>query len=322
MIENKKREMAERASILYYEKNYMQNEIAKELGISRSLVSQLLSFARNNGIVEISINIDEFNLRMIRKEIELRDKIPQVKQFYIMSSDSEDETRRILGDFAAPYLSDMINESRVIGINLGASVEKAINSLSRHNFTNSEEKNVVQIMGGFNMDIDRAHPIELVKRLSSILNCKYLYLNCPAVVAQEELRSALLNEESIRSVIQMWEKIDLAIMGIGTVNEDSRLVSLLSNDMKNLIKNSNARADVNINFFNQQGEYLPLLEKHKISLGYDGLKRINKKVAICHGIHKKKAILSAIKAGIIDVLITDSITIDAVEKQMGEALSL
>ncbi len=316
MIDNKKREMAERASILYYEKNYMQNEVAKELGVSRSLVSQLLSYARNNGIVEISINIDEFNLRMIRREIELRVNFPQVKQFYIMSSDSEDETRRKLGDFAAPYLFDMINESRVIGVNLGASVEKAINSLTRYTFPDSRDKDVVQIMGGFSNDIHRAHPIELVKKLSSILNCGYFYLNCPAIVAQEELRSALLNEESIRSVIQMWEKIDLAIMGIGTVTDDSKLDSLLSDDMKKMMKESNARADVNINFFDCRGEYLPILENHKISLGYDGLKRINKKVAICHGLHKKEAILSAMKAGIIDVLITDSITIDAVESEL------
>ncbi|MCK5735359.1 MAG: hypothetical protein KAH21_02730, partial [Spirochaetaceae bacterium] len=128
--------------------------------------------------------------------------------------------------------------------------------------------------------------------------------------------TALLKEDSIRSVIQMWDKIDLAIMGIGVVNEHSRLNSLLSEDMKTLMRESSACADVNINFFDSQGGYLPILEKHKISIAYPELKKIKKKVAICHGIHKKEAILSALNAGIIDVLITDSITIDAIEPQL------
>lgn len=41
---------------LYYEQNMTQNEIAKELGISRPLVSILLTEARACGIVTISIN--------------------------------------------------------------------------------------------------------------------------------------------------------------------------------------------------------------------------------------------------------------------------
>ena len=41
---------------LYYEQNKTQNEIAKELGISRPLVSIMLTEARTCGIVTISIN--------------------------------------------------------------------------------------------------------------------------------------------------------------------------------------------------------------------------------------------------------------------------
>ena len=49
---------------LYYEQNMTQNEIAKELGISRPLVSILLTEARACGIVTITINRVE-NLRVL-----------------------------------------------------------------------------------------------------------------------------------------------------------------------------------------------------------------------------------------------------------------
>lgn len=41
---------------LYYEQNMTQNEIAKMLGISRPLVSILLTEARACGVVSITIN--------------------------------------------------------------------------------------------------------------------------------------------------------------------------------------------------------------------------------------------------------------------------
>ena len=41
---------------LYYEENMTQNEIAKKLGISRPLVSILLTEARACGVVTITIN--------------------------------------------------------------------------------------------------------------------------------------------------------------------------------------------------------------------------------------------------------------------------
>lgn len=51
----KKIERMVNVSRLYYEQNMTQNEIAKELGISRPLVSILLTEARACGIVTIRI---------------------------------------------------------------------------------------------------------------------------------------------------------------------------------------------------------------------------------------------------------------------------
>jgi|GEM_PF-1632017 len=310
----RKREMAQRISILYYEKDWSQNEISKELEISRSYVSQLLSFARNSGIVKFTVNVDEYNLRMIRREIELKEKFPEVRQFYIMASESEEFTERNLGSFAAPYFSELITDAKVIGVNLGRSVEKTIHNLKSHSLANSENKKVVQIMGGFNKDIAQAHPNELVKKLSSILNCEFYYLNCPAVIEQDKLREVLVKEKTIQNVIKMWHHMDLAIMGLGVTDDRSKLFSLFNESMKKDIKESGACSDLNINFFDEQGCYIPLLENHKISIPFEELKNVRKKVVICSGEYKKRAIIGAIRAKMIDVLITDTITMDAVEK--------
>jgi glutamine phosphoribosylpyrophosphate amidotransferase len=63
-----KKELATRVSILYYEEKFSQNEVASKLGISRSYVSQLLTYARLNNIVKIVVNVEPLYPHSIRKE--------------------------------------------------------------------------------------------------------------------------------------------------------------------------------------------------------------------------------------------------------------
>ncbi len=308
-----KREMAEKAAILYHEKDLSQKEIGKALGVSRSQVSLLLRYAKETGITEITVNVDKYRLRMIKREIELKEKFTKVKQIYVMSSDSEEFTDRTLGAFAAPYLSEMIKEATTIGVNLGTSVERSIVNLDSHDFVDSSGKAVVQLMGGFSMDISKAHPYELVKKLSSVLKCKCFCLNCPAIVEKGSLRDALREEPSIKGVMNIWNEMDLVIMGIGVADERSKLFSLFNDSMGREVRASGACSEVNINFFDERGNYLPVLENNRMGASYGELSKVKRRVAICTGKHKTRAVAAALRSGIIDVLVTDSLTVDAVE---------
>jgi len=314
-----KKEMAIRASILYYEKNKSQSYIANVLGISRSSVSLLLNYARKNGIVKITIDIDTFNLRMLRKEIEFSTRFPKVKQFYIMKSELYGFTQRQIGKFAAPYITEMLNKANVIGIGLGKSVSEAINSLDAENFIESSNKKIVQIMGGLSNKIEAGtHSNEIVRKLSKIINCEYYYLNCPAIFENRNLRKILLKEKNIKSAINMWNIIDLAIMGIGVADRRSALFKLFTDDMVKMVENSRACGQINTNFFDSEGNNVLMLENNKICIPIEKMKKIKKKVVIGFGEYKVKAILGALKGGFIDTLITDSITIDAIEKYVKE----
>jgi deoxyribonucleoside regulator len=317
-----KREMAEKAAILYHERELSQKEVAKALGVSRSQVSLLLRYAKETGITEVTVNVDKFRLRMIKREIELKEKFPKLRQIYVMSSDSVEFTERTLGAFAAPYLSDMIKDANTIGVNLGASVERSIDNLDSHDFAGSSGKAVVQLMGGFSMDIDTAHPYELVKKLSAVLKCQCFCLNCPAIVQQGSLREALREEPSIKDVMKLWNELDLVIMGIGVADERSKLFTLLNDSMKEEVRTSGACSEVNINFFDEQGNLVPVIGNNRIGATYEELSRVKRRVAICAGKHKTRAVLAALKSGIIDVLVTDSLTMDAVEELLAAGTSL
>jgi DNA-binding transcriptional regulator LsrR (DeoR family) len=306
-----KQDLAARAAVRYYEYQQSQNEIAAALGISRSYVSQLLTYARDIGLVKITLTVEND----YRREIAFVDKYP-CKHAYIMRSDSQEFTSGNIGRFAAPHITRLINNASTIGVNLGETVQKVISDLDSNDFIDSFDKIVVQMMGGYNSSCttQTSLPNELVSHLSRIIHCQCLYLNCPVVIKNIVLRDLILSEPSIKEVITCWERIDLALMGIGVANEESKTFRLLSEDMKDSIRTETACCDININYFNQSGQYLKLFEESKIAMPYSLLKNIKNKVVFGYGIHKANAILSALRAHMIDVLITDSITADAIEK--------
>jgi len=304
-LKNHKIEMASRAAILYYRFNKSQEETARELNVSRSYVSQLLTYARQSGIVEVNINVNNsYGL-----EIEFTKKF-NIKNVYIMNTTSEEFTRKNIGQFAAPHVTRLIKNSKIIGLNQSNSVLEVLSKLNPNDFCYLKDKIVIQIMGGCNYGGDSQSPWlpqEMVYKMGQILNCKHLYLNCPAIVNDKELRDFILKEQVIKEVTDYWDKLELVIMGIGMADENSKIFRMLNKSMKDDVKALQGSCEININFFNDKGEYVPVLEENRISIPYSKLKKTSNKVIVCYDKKKAKAILAALRADMIDILFIDSI---------------
>lgn len=311
-----KKELATRVSILYYEEKFSQNEVASKLGISRSYVSQLLTYARLNDIVKIVVNVEPLYPHSIRKEIEFSKYFPRIKQFYFMKSESSEDTKKHIGKFAAPLLVNLIRKANIITVDPGTSVEKVIRELKPSSFSNCQEKKVIPLGGGIDNINVRLHSSDFVRRLGQVLNCEYYFLNSPILIENHSLRNALLKEKNAQEIINLWNNTDLAILGMGNVSKDSTLFSSCSDGMIKEIKNSKAVGEIGINFFDKKGNYLPLLEKYRVSIPFKKLKKIDIKVVIAFGEQKALALISILRANLIDILISDSITAYAMEKYL------
>jgi len=308
-----KRELATKVSILYYDQKKNQNEIASQLNICRSYVSQLLNYARDNDIVKTYVNIDAFHPRMISEETEMNLIFPNVKQFYIMKSNDNGSSKREIGKFAAPIISKLIKQARTITVDPGTSVRKIIESLSEDSFNHCQEKIIVPIMGGLGNEKMGLHANQLVEKLANILNCHYYFLNCPATISNAKIRDALVEEVNIQQVIEVWDQLDLAIMGMGNLQEGCTAFSIFSDSMIEKVKNSKAVSEIAVNFFDEEGNYLDILDDYRISIPFEKLKNAETKIAIAFGIEKAQAIIAAIKANVIDLLVTDSITVNKIK---------
>ena len=311
-----KKELATRVSILYYEEKLSQNEVASKLGISRSYVSQLLTYARLNNIVKIIVNVESLYPHSIRQEIEFSKHFPNVKQFNFMKSESPEDTKKYIGKFSTPLLVKLIQKAKIIAVDPGTSVEKTISELKKSYFDNCHEKKIVPLTGGIDNINVGLHASDFVRKMGRILNCKYYFLNLPIFIENQSSRDVLLKEKNAQEIVHLWDKVDLAILGMGNVSKDSTLFSSCSNSMIEKIKNSEAVGEIGVNFIDKNGNYLPLLDKHRVSISFDKLKKVDTKVTIAFGVQKARALVSILRANLIDILISDSITAHAMEKYL------
>jgi deoxyribonucleoside regulator len=117
-----------RAARLYYEDYLTQQQIADELGVSRPTVSRLLTQARREGIVQITIK-DPFGTSQ-----ELETQLVQsfnLKRAVLVAGEglSGELLRRRLGFATAEYLQRTLGEGSKIGIGWGRTLYAVVEAM-------------------------------------------------------------------------------------------------------------------------------------------------------------------------------------------------
>ena len=97
----------------YYLENQRQSDIAKELGVSRPLVSRMLSEARELGVVEITIHEPGARAERLMERLHLYSAIQN--GVLIEDGKDEDETNRALSQGAVELLQNIGTQRLGVG---------------------------------------------------------------------------------------------------------------------------------------------------------------------------------------------------------------
>ena len=76
-----------------------------------------------------------------------------------------------------------------------------------------------------------------------------------------------------------------------------------------MLKQENVSGDIALRFFDHDGQ-----EERMISISMEQFKKIDRKISLVSGVSKANAVLSALKGGLVDVLILDSNLAEALLK--------
>ncbi len=298
-MESLKKQMQE-AAILYYEKKYTQNEIAKIMNLSRQTVSKLLSDAIKENIVEIKIHNPEITCK------ELEEKICNVfnlKSVAIcgVSVASDALCHLMTVKKASDYIVSLIESGhKKIAISWGRTIQRFISE-----FPNvSTPGNIVFPLFGAT-DQEEAYFLsnELARSFADKIGAKVKYAWFPYRPDSARDCELFTKTSYYKKLHDLWDNIDIAIVGIG----NSEILETFGKVFGYNERYASAIGDVSTHFFDEEGNIVELYE-NTLCAGRDNLKNAKQTIAIACGKDKTEAIIGALRTNMIDTLITDEYT--------------
>ena len=294
---------------MYYDQGIRQQEITERLNIHQSKVSRMLKRAREANIVRISVATPAGVFPDLEEALESKFHL---KEAVVIDSDGEEERIvRDLGAAAAFYVETTIKPEMIIGISSWSrSLFSMVDSL--HPSNSGIDGKVVQILGGVGNASNQHQAMLLAQRMAGLIGASPVLLQAPGVVGSAEARAVLVKDSTVQEAARLFGKLDLALVGIGSLEPSSLLASsgnIFSVEERRLLRRSGAVGDICFQFIDKHGLLVasPLM-KRVIGIDLPTLKATPRIVGIAGGKSKLPAILASLKGKWINVLITDRYT--------------
>ena len=289
-----------------YRRQLSHKQIAANLGISRFQVARLLRAAHEAGYV--SVNILEPDRWHSDLEVQLENRLGLKAVFIVDGEDvDESELQSRVGDAAGRYLLEQNLDDAVIGISLGQTINRLVASLPARV---PAKAHVVQLIGSRGRVAAEVSSITLAIDLARRFGTEPHLLFAPAVVDTAQ-RQVLLAHDDLRATFDMFARLDIAVLGIGSLTEPTtsrlRYDGVIDDTLHTDLLRHGAVADVLSYVLNDGGKVLSSgLEDRTISIGLDDLRRTPHRIGVASGWRKSRAVRAAVASGLVNILVTDS----------------
>ena len=287
---------------MFYTQNMTQKEIAEELNISRPQICRILANAREQGLVNIHISYP------VPEEGELENKIRDLyglSEVYVYNIGSDDNPMALdlLGQRASDLFRIYLRDNSRVGVMSGRSVEALVKAFPVLRLRNTE---FVPLSGGNNSNGCEWFANSNARICAEKTYSNYYILNAPAVLSSQQAKEILVQEDSIKRIVDLWSQCDTVLIGIGTagISASSSVAGLFSEEDISELRALGAVSSVCSSYFDMKGREI----RHSISERFIGASISDiakaKKIAVAIGAEKVTAIKAALTGDCVDVLIT------------------
>lgn len=292
------------AARLYYVNGMGQDEVAKFVKVSQAKVSRLLALARERGIVRITVA--DYEPRERELETRLRVQLGLGAAIVIKAAENlpPSDLRKSIGLFAAEAFAEIVEPKSIITISGGRTVHALVQNVPE---SPTKVPTVVQSMGSVDSNINAFDAQEIGRTLSQRLGGSFVAMNTPAHVQDKKLRDALLGLDQVRSVNGLFDKANLAVVGIGTL-DNSVFVDrgVFKDEEIEALKEAGAVGEVCGRFYDASGKECDTSWRDRVmSIGLEQLAKIPMVIGVVAGMDRSASIKAAIAGGFIKGLIID-----------------
>lgn len=294
------RTMLQTVARLHYEQDMSQRDIARHLDLSTATVSRMIRRARDEGIVRIEISEHAEPDALAER---LRDALG-LKRVAIVPSGGEAGSMAALADPVGRLLREAApGPGSVLGIGWGRTLGEVLQvGLPRcHGVT------TVPLSGGIPEAARHFQIGEFARLAAAQIGGNPRFVHAPYLIGAEA-RAALLRDPVIRDSAELWDRIDIALVGIGRPHGGDRtggFAAVTPNDPAL----DHAAGDVLLRYFDANGTIVPWRgQEDLLAISAEQLRRVPLAIGLVASPDKAVSAIGAARSGLVNALATDTRT--------------
>ncbi|MFT9098633.1 sugar-binding transcriptional regulator [Liquorilactobacillus sp.] len=300
-----------RISNLYYNQGLSQKNISDLLHIHRTEISRLLKRAKDMGIVKVTINNP-----LERETVELEDFLCQnfhLKKAIVSSTEknsSYNDDLESVSISANNLINELIKNGSVIGLSWGETLKNTVSNFSLEKQVSNVS--VVPLIGSPMGQLDiSCQANHLVHQMcEKIPQSNMFYLDSPVFINSESAMREILATATNRNSVQMWDKVDIALVGIGSakMTDNYNWREFYKRNGSGKIYQKSMVGDVLSQSFSINGDECQEIYPNLVGTSLSKLRKIKNVVGIAAGEKKVEALIGCLNAQLLDYLvITDEV---------------
>lgn len=285
---------------LYYREGLTQSDIARQVGISRPVISKMLQSAKEQGIVTIYIK-DE-NAEVVQLANDLARKYGLRDAIVVPSETDYAETQRGLAQGAAGLVSSYLPNIQSIGISWGTTLAKVVDAMPYEGFSEIMVRPLVGGVASQHVYYDTNH---LAFRLSEKLGAGCSYLYAPALAETKELAKVLNQSRLVQRALREAKAVDLALIGVGNPQKSStwRQLGYMTAEC---LRDDAIIGDAVGSLFDKNGKTIDnKMTERMIGIKVEALEAIPNTMLIAAGSQKARAIQALLSGRCANLLVVD-----------------
>lgn len=287
---------------LHYEADLPQVQIARQLGLSTATISRLLQRARAEGIVRIEVRDlvapDTLGARLAERL--------GLRRVSVVDTPAGSTAVTLAAPLSAMLRSESLGPGSVLALGWGRTIRAVLEA----GLPPMPGVEVVPATGGMQQEAPHFQINEFVRLAAAQTGGTPNFIHAPYLPAAAA-RDSFLADPAIRHAVDLWDRIDVAVVGVGLPHAlNPPEASVATPPEQRLV---NAAGDVIRHYFNAEGHLIDWEgEARMIAVSAAQLRAAQLCVGVALGETKAMSIVAAAKAGLINALVTDVQTAEAI----------
>ena len=299
---------------MYYNDGLSQEIIADKLNVSRTTISRALTRAKKAGYIKIILDFPSVSSVDIEKQLEQKYHIQEAA---VALTDQTDDPVYEVAKTAARYLARVLKSDMIIGLTWGRTMKQLIDAFEKEQLGKTLKIKGVQVVPFLGTNAPDAEEYDIIRltyssllssKLSELIRGINYSLPAPMYVQNPELKKLLLQEPEIARTLEKARQCQVALFSIGDLSDQSA-IGCLSDSVSETLQDLKEKGGIGETLgrvFDKNGNTVESgFNDRIIGLSLDDLKKIPNRVCIIYDDYKVPAVKTALKTGLVNILITD-----------------